>query len=247
MEFNLEDKVVVITGATKGLGKVIAKKLAFNGAKVVVDYKSDDFAAEETISEIAEFNKKCILIKADVTNEHQVKKFYREVTNECGKVDVLINNAGSCDDNYIQFMSYSQWDNVIKNNLYSAFLCSRIFSKSLIKNGGGKILNIASLKGQLGSEGQCNYSASKAGMIGLTKALAKEFGPYNISVNAICPGFAVTDLNRENKDKAAFAIEMSTMTTQYAVEDLVNFITFFSSDLIKGVSGRVFNLDSRIM
>ncbi len=131
--------------------------------------------------------------------------------------------------------------------LYGVFLCSRIFSKCLIKNGGGKIINIASLKGQLGSEGQCNYSAAKAGVIGLTKALAKEFGPYNISVNAVCPGFAVTDLNKDNENKVMYAMEMSTMTTEYTKSDLSNFIAFLCSDAIKGVSGRIFNLDSRIM
>lgn len=170
-----------------------------------------------------------------------------DVIKEYGKIDVLINNAGLCSDNFIQFMSYDQWDRVIKNSLYGVFLCSRIFSKCLIKNGGGKIINIASLKGQLGSEGQCNYSAAKAGVIGLTKALAKEFGPYNISVNAVCPGFAVTDLNKDNENKVMYAMEMSTMTTEYTKSDLSNFIAFLCSDAIKGVSGRIFNLDSRIM
>lgn len=126
-------------------------------------------------------------------------------------------------------------------------MCSRIFSKALIKSGNGKIINIASIKGQVGSEGQCNYSASKAGVIGVTKALAKELGPHNICVNAVCPGFVVTDLNRGNSNKVSYAMQMSVVTTEFAVQDLVNFITFFCSDLIKGVSGRVFNLDSRIM
>lgn len=218
-----------------------------NNASIIINYKSSVGEASKLYSEIKQFNSKCITYLADVTDEKQVKKMYMDVIKEYGKIDVLINNAGLCSDNFIQFMSYDQWDRVIKNSLYGVFLCSRIFSKCLIKNGGGKIINIASLKGQLGSEGQCNYSAAKAGVIGLTKALAKEFGPYNISVNAVCPGFAVTDLNKDNENKVMYAMEMSTMTTEYTKSDLSNFIAFLCSDAIKGVSGRIFNLDSRIM
>ena len=231
----------------QGLGRDIAKKLALNNASIIINYKSSVGEASKLYSEIKQFNSKCITYLADVTDEKQVKKMYMDVIKEYGKIDVLINNAGLCSDNFIQFMSYDQWDRVIKNSLYGVFLCSRIFSKCLIKNGGGKIINIASLKGQLGSEGQCNYSAAKAGVIGLTKALAKEFGPYNISVNAVCPGFAVTDLNKDNENKVMYAMEMSTMTTEYTKSDLSNFIAFLCSDAIKGVSGRIFNLDSRIM
>lgn len=247
MECSLKNKVILVTGSSKGLGNLIAKRLAKDGASVIINYKSDKISARNSIREISFYNSTCIAIQADVSDEIQVKQMYKEITEHYGKLDVLINNAGVCDDNYIQFMSYPQWDKVIKNNLYSTFLCCRLFSKLLIKNGGGKIINIASLKGQVGSEGQCNYAASKAGMIGITKALAREFGPYNISVNAVCPGFAVTDLNRENEKKELYALKMSTMSTEYAVEDLVNFISFFSSENIHGISGRVFNLDSRIL
>ena len=247
MYYELDNKVILVTGASRGLGRDIAKKLALNNASIIINYKSSVGEASKLYSEIKQFNSKCITYLADVTDEKQVKKMYMDVIKEYGKIDVLINNAGLCSDSFIQFMSYDQWDRVIKNSLYGVFLCSRIFSKCLIKNGGGKIINIASLKGQLGSEGQCNYSAAKAGVIGLTKALAKEFGPYNISVNAVCPGFAVTDLNKDNENKVMYAMEMSTMTTEYTKSDLSNFIAFLCSDAIKGVSGRIFNLDSRIM
>lgn len=247
MEIDLKNKVIVITGGTKGLGKAIVTQLANSGAKLVINYKSDVANAERFLKEICRVNQNCILVKADVTQEKQVRELYKKALERFEKVDILINNAGSCDDSYIQFMKYDQWDRVIKNNLYTVFLCSRIFSKALIKSGNGKIINIASIKGQVGSEGQCNYSASKAGVIGVTKALAKELGPHNICVNAVCPGFVVTDLNRGNSNKVSYAMQMSVVTQEFAVQDLVNFITFFCSDLIKGVSGRVFNLDSRIM
>lgn len=247
MKCDLKDKVILVTGSSRGLGKLLVKGLVASRANLIINYRSNEQAALELLEEISCYNSDCIAIQANVCEEGQVKKMYKEIMNHYGRLDVLINNAGICDDDYIQFMSYTQWDRVIKNNLYSSFLCCRHFSKALIKNGGGKIINIASLKGQVGSEGQCNYSASKAGMIGLTKALARELGPHNISVNAVCPGFAVTDLNRDNKNKVSFAFKMSTMSMEFASEDLVNFITFFCSDCIRGVSGRVFNLDSRIL
>ena len=236
MNINLNNKVIVVTGGSRGLGNIMTRNLAANR-----------IAAENLLNDIKKENDKCTIIQADVTKEHEVKKLYEKVIDIYGRVDILINNAGTCSDNFIQFMSLEQWDNVIKSNLYSMFLCCRLFSKSMIKNGGGKIINIASLKGQLGSEGQCNYSASKAGVIGLTKSLAREFGKYNISVNAICPGFAVTDMNVNNKNKVQFALDMSAMDTKNSLSDLSNFITFFCSDYIKGISGRVFNLDSRIL
>lgn len=247
MNIDLSDKVIVVTGSSRGLGSVMVRYLSLNGAKVIINYKKNREDAEKLFGEISEYNDKCCMIQADVTDEESVKQFYDTVIKKYGKVDVLINNAGACSDSYIQFMKYNQWDSVIKTNLYSTFLCSRVFSKSMIKNGGGKIINIASLKGQIGSEGQCNYSASKAGVIGLTKALAREFGGYNISVNAICPGFIVTDLNKGNKNKVEYATEMSAMSTEHALTDLANFVAYFCSDYVKGISGREFNLDSRIL
>mgnify|MGYP000798619936 FL=1 len=197
MNIDLSEKVVVVTGSSRGLGSVMVRYLAANSAQTIINYKSNQKAAEELLSEISETNDKCSIVQADVTKEDEVKVLYHTVIEQYGRVDILINNVGVCDDNYIQFMSLEQWNHVLESNLYSTFLCSRLFSKAMIKNGRGKIINIASLKGQIGSEGQCNYSASKAGVIGLTKALAREFGGYNISVNVVCPGFVMTDLNRD--------------------------------------------------
>ena len=173
MNIDLSEKVVVVTGSSRGLGSVMVRYLAANSAQTIINYKSNQKAAEELLSEISETNDKCSIVQADVTKEDEVKVLYHTVIEQYGRVDILINNVGVCDDNYIQFMSLEQWNHVLESNLYSTFLCSRLFSKAMIKNGRGKIINIASLKGQIGSEGQCNYSASKAGVIGLTKALAR--------------------------------------------------------------------------
>lgn len=246
MNIDVFDKVIVITGSSRGIGRALAIKFAQEGASVVINYVSNYEEARELFDYINTFNNRCIMFRADVSDENDVRKLYDETIKNFGTVDILINNAGICNDNYIQFMTYDQWNSVIGTNLSSVFLCSRIFSKAMIKKRKGKIINIASVKGRLGSEGQCNYSASKAGMIGFTKSLAKEVGGFNISVNAVCPGFIVTDLNRTNENKKRIAKEMSALSTNGGLNDLVNFVLFLSSDNLSGVSGQVFQLDSRI-
>ena len=246
MLIDLKDKVVVVTGSSRGIGRELVKTFSKEGANVVINYLKSENAANELFEEILTYNPNCIKVKADVTKQEDVSKLYNQTVSTFGKVDILINNAGICDDNYIQMMPKEQWTRVIDINLTGAFLCCRAFSKLMIKQNYGKIINIASLKGLVGAEGQTNYSASKAGLIGFSKALAKELGRYNISVNVICPGFIVTDLNRHNEEKKMKAISQSVLPINSSLSDLINFILFMSSDKILGVSGRVFNIDSRL-
>lgn len=248
MNIDLKERVIVITGASRGLGKNMARKFASEGAGVVINYHKNEKNANDLLSEIQNKfnNKNCVVFKADVTNEKEVLSFYHSVMEKYGRVDVLINNAGKVSDNYLNFMSSEQWDDVISTNLTSAYLCSRIFSKNMIYNRSGKIINISSLKGQRGSEGQCNYAASKAGLIGFTKSLAKEIGPLGISVNAVCPGFIVTDLNRGSTLKSEIASNMSVLNNHNSLEDFLDFMVALSSSKFSGISGQVFNLDSRI-
>lgn len=246
MNVSLKEKVVVITGSSRGLGREMAIRFAKEGAFVVINYCKNRQYAVELHNQINQYNYNCLVVQADVTKEDDVQKLYRQVMRRFGKIDVLINNAGKCDDNYVQFMSLQQWNEVLRTNLTSIYLCSRVFSRKMIANRTGKIINIASLKGQLGSEGQCNYAASKAGVIGLTKSLAKEMGKFGVSVNAICPGFIVTDLNRMNNNKAQIAERMSILKDKRSLEDFLSFALMLSSDELLGISGQVFNLDSRI-
>lgn len=243
----INNKVVVITGASKGLGKALALNIAKFGGRVVINYYHDKLAAESIEQEIEELGGECFLYRADISNENQVQQMYKNVISKYGKVDVLINNAGINNDDYIHWLSTERWNSVIKTNLEGTFLCSKYFSKNMIHNRNGKIINIASLKGQLGAEGQSNYSASKAAIIALTKSMAKEMGEVNISVNAVCPGYIKTDINRTNRKKYDIAKKMSVLQNEFGLSDFVNFVTFMSSDLIKGVSGQVFNIDSRIL
>ena len=243
----MKEKVVVITGASKGLGRELAISFAKSGAIVIGNYKSDETHANKTESLLKEINSKSCMIKADITDRNEVLEMYKVVNNKYKKIDVLINNAGKNDDDFVFFLSEERWDNVIDTNLKVTFLCSKYFGKKMIQDKRGKIINIASLKGQLGSEGQTNYAASKAGIIALTKSMAKEMGKMNVSVNAICPGYIKTDLNRTNSYKCKIAEEMSALKIEFGLEDFVNFVVFIASDYVQGISGQVFNIDSRIM
>lgn len=239
--------VVVITGASRGIGAELVRVFAKEGAHVVVNYNSSEKLAYSLLDEISSYNTNCIAVKADVTKQEEVSRLYGTVISKYGKVDILINNAGICDDNLIQLMPEEQWRHVIDINLTGAYLCSRIFSKIMINQKKGKIINISSLKGQEGCVGQTNYAASKAGLIGFTKSLAKELGRYSIPVNAVCPGFIVTDLNRHNKQKQDVAKSKSLLTIDHSMEDLTNFLVYMSSERFKGISGQVYNLDSRLL
>lgn len=246
MEISLVDKVIVITGASKGLGKRMALEFAKNGATVAINYLKSEKSAFETLSELKQYNPKCIAVKGDVRKKEDIANMYSTIIDTFGKVDVLVNNAGINSDDYTNLMSINQWDDVITTNLSGVFLCSRYFSKNMIYRKKGKIINISSLKGQLGSEGQSNYAASKAGIIGFSKSLAKELGKEGVSVNVVCPGFIRTDLNFINTRKKEIAQKMSTMDIDYSMNDLLSFMVFLAADNLNGVSGQVFNIDSRI-
>lgn len=247
MNVEFDNKVVVITGASRGLGKSLAIAFAKSGADVVANYRSNKEEAMKTLKELKKYNVDNEMLCADVTNDADVNKMYSYVMKKYGKVDVLINNAGINSDDYANLMSKDKWDKVINTNLTGVFLCTRYFSKNMIKNRTGKIINISSLKGQLGSEGQSNYAASKAGVIGYSRSLAKELGEVGVSINVVCPGYIKTDLNSNNAYKCQIANQMSAMSTDYCLDDYINFTLFLASDNLKGVSGQVFNIDSRIM
>ncbi len=247
MYTGFEDKVIVITGSSRGLGKALAIAFAKEGAFVVVNYRANHEDAQKTYKELCKYSDNSSVFCADVTKEEDVKALYSFVKKKYGKVDVLVNNAGINSDSYVNLMSKEGWDKVINTNLTGVFLCTRYFGKIMVKNKYGKIINIASLKGQLGSEGQANYSASKAGIIGFSKSLAKELGKENVSINVVCPGYIKTDINKDNAYKTQIANEMSAMSIEHGLEDYINFTMFLASDRIKGVSGQVFNIDSRIM
>lgn len=246
MKVDLTDKIIVITGASRGIGKEIAIQLAKENASVIMTYNCNEKAAREVFCKLSQNNKKCMLMKCDVTNLDEVNLLKRATIRKYGRVDVVINNAGGCSDNLCAVMPYEQWASIVAVNLNGVFVVSRAFLREMIKQKQGKIINIASLKGITGSRGQVNYSASKAGVIGFTKALAKEVGEFNISVNAICPGFIQTDMNKNNHLKKLNAEQQSVMGIDTNISDLVNFVVYVCSERFSGVSGQIFHIDSRV-
>jgi len=246
MVIDISKKVIVITGASRGIGRSLAQKFAREQAQVVINYCNSFNEAKNVFDEISIYNNKCMLIKADVTNPIEVSNMYRAIIEKYGHVDVLINNAGILSDEKIQMMSIFQWQKVLDVNLTGVFLCCKEFSKIMIEQKNGKIINIASIKGQEGSAGQVNYASSKAGVIAFTKSLAKELGKYNICVNAVCPGFIVTDLNRHDEEKRKRAILKSLLPVDRMLESTEDFLVYMISDYFVGISGRIFNLDSRV-
>jgi len=245
---DLSSKAALITGSGRGIGKEIARKLAKAGADVAIS-DIDLETAKATAAEIAsEFGRKTIAVAADVSKGDDVKKMFKEVLDAFGKVDILVNNAGITRDGLLMRMKEEDWDLVLNINLKSAFLCCKEASRPMMSARSGKIINIASVVGLMGNAGQANYSASKAGMIGLTKTLAREFASRSINVNAIAPGFirtAMTDkLTDAEKEKLAGGIPMAKLGTP---EDVANAALFLASSLSDYITGQVVTVDGGLV
>ena len=190
----LQDRVAIVTGASRGIGRASALALAASGAKVVVNYAASSAAAEALVSEIQAAGGAAIAIQADVSQAEQVESLFEQTMSHFGRVDVLVNNAGITRDTLLLRMKLADWQAVIDLNLTGVFLCTKAASKIMLKQKSGRIINIASVAGQMGNPGQANYSAAKAGVIGFTKTVAKELATRGITVNAIAPGFITTDM-----------------------------------------------------
>ena len=230
----LKGKVAFITGASRGIGKAIAIKFAQNNANLVlVATKVENLKSTE--DEIKKYNIDYLLLGGNVADEDDVKRFVKETIDKFGKIDILVNNAGISRDNLIMRMKTEDWDKVMDVNLKSAFLLSKAFIRYFIKQKSGKIINISSIVGLTGNPGQANYSASKAGLIGLTKSLAKELGSRNIQVNAIAPGFIKTEMTENlNEDEMLKLIPLNRAGKPEEVADGALFLASSMSDYITG-------------
>ena len=238
----LEGKVALVTGATRGIGKAIALLFAQHGADVAFTFRSSTAAAEEITKELEACGVRAKAFASDAASFDNAHEVVKQVVAEFGRIDVLVNNAGITKDGLMMRMSEQQWDDVINNNLKSAFNFTHAVTPIMAKQRSGSIINMSSVVGVSGNAGQCNYSASKAGMIGLAKSIAKEMGPRGIRANAIAPGFIITDMTNqlpeEIRDAWAQQIPMRRGGTP---EDVAKVALFLASDLSSYVSGQVIN------
>ena len=239
-----ERKTVLVTGASRGIGKEVAMLYAENGYDVIINYVSDKTDAEGIKKEFEAKNVKCLLVKADVSKEEEVANLVNKAIEEFGKIDVLVNNAGITKDNLLMRMSEEEFDKVIEINLKGTFLVTKAVTKYMMKKRQGSIINLSSVVGVAGNAGQSNYSASKAGIIGFTKSVAKELASRNIRANAVAPGFIETDmtdvLKEDVKEHIYNQIPLKRMGTAKEVAELIYFL---GSDNSSYITGQVINID----
>lgn len=244
----LEGKVAIVTGGSRGIGRAIAEDLAKHGAKIVVNYNSNIIAADETVAAIKALGSEAIAVQADVSNFEQAQNLAKAATDKFGQIDILVNNAGTTKDTLLMTMKEEQWDDVININLKSAFNMSKAVARPMVRRKqGGRIINISSVSGLIGLPGQSNYSASKAGMIGFSKALAKELGGRAITVNCIAPGFIPTDLTSElDEARVRWIMENTPLGRMGQPEEIAYAVTFLASDRAAFITGETLRVDGGI-
>lgn len=236
-------QVAIVTGASRGIGKAIALALASEGANVVVNYASSSSAAEEVVEKITALGLgEAIALQADVSKADQVEAMLNATIEKWGRVDILVNNAGITRDTLLLRMKPEDWQSVIDLNLTGVFLCTRAVSKVMLKQKSGRIVNITSVAGQMGNPGQANYSAAKAGVIGFTKTVAKEFASRGITVNAVAPGFIATDMT--SNIKADEILKFIPLGRFGQPEEIAGMVRFLAADPAANyITGQVFNVD----
>ena len=238
-------KTVLITGGSRGIGKAVAIKFAEKGNQIIINYVSEKTDTEKLKNELLEAGAKdVLLIKADVSNSEDVKNMVKESIEKFEKIDILVNNAGITKDNLLMRMSEEEFDKVIQINLIGTYLVTKEVTKYMMKKRSGSIVNLASVVGVAGNAGQCNYAASKAGIIGFTKSIAKELASRNIRANAVAPGFIETDmtnvLKEEIKENINSQIPLRRMGSAKEVAELVYFL---GEDASSYITGQVINVD----
>jgi len=241
----LEGKIALVTGARRGIGRAIALKFAQNGADCVLVARS---APDELAEEIRAMGRRALALALDVSDAEAVEAAFKNAVKEMGGLDILVNNAGVTHDNLLIRMKLEQWREVIDVNLSGAFYCTKAAARPMLKSEGGRIINISSVIGQMGNAGQANYAASKAGLLGLTKSVAKELGSRGITVNAIAPGFIVTDMTHDLSDEAkSVLLSQIPLGTLGETEDVAELALFLASGKARYITGQTFNVDGGLV
>lgn len=240
-----EPKVAVVTGASRGIGKAIALELANAGCNVVVNYAASEGPAQEVVKECEAMGVKAIAVKADCANADEVDALFKAAVDELGGCDILINNAGITRDTLVMRMKPEQFQEVINLNLGGVFLCTKAAFKLMAKKRAGRIVNIASVVGQIGNPGQANYAAAKGGVIGMTKSNAKEFSTRSVTVNAVCPGFIESDMTDDlDLEMIKKWVPLGRLGKPSEVAGLVRFLA--TDPAADYITGHMFNVDGGI-
>ena len=244
----LENQVAIVTGGTKGIGKAICLLFAEQGAKVVANFLKDVNAAEDLKKEAQSRGLSLGLFKADVTQADQVKEMVEETFAQYGKIDILVNNVGLVRDNFLMLMSDEDWESLLGANLTSLFYCCRVVIRKMIPQRRGKIINISSISGIMGTAGQANYAATKGGMISFTKSLARELGSFNIHVNAVAPGLIESEVvSKMPKEKVAGIIKSSSLGRMGRPEEVAKAVLFLASEQSDYITGQTIVVDGGIV
>lgn len=240
----LENKIAVVTGGSRGIGRAIALKLASEGASIVVNYTSNSSAADEVVKEIEALGSKGIAVKANVSLAEDIEGLIKETESQLGKIDILINNAGITRDSLLIRMKEVDWDQVLDVNLKGVFLTTKLIGKKMLKQKSGSIVNITSVVGLMGNAGQANYAASKAGVIGFTKSIAREFASRGIRVNAVAPGFIESDMTKALDDKVVESYMTGIPLKRFGkADDVANTVSFLVGDQSKYITGQIIQVD----
>ncbi len=243
-EQKLKDKVAIITGGAQGIGRAIAEKLGSEGAKIIIVDVMEE-AAKKTADEISKAqNVETLSLKVDVSSSQETEQMIKKTVEKFGKIDIMINNAGITRDNLLIRMSDDEWDKVISINLKGVFNCSKAAAKIMMKQRAGKIVNIASVVGLMGNAGQANYSASKGGVIALTKTMARELASRNINVNAVAPGFIKTAMTEKLSDEQKKKLtELIPLARLGEAQDVANIVAFLCTDESSYITGEVISVN----